>query len=257
MELEVLLSVMNLNKQDLDKMNITSTCTVINQCGKNKQEKYKNFNIYSYDEIGTSNSRNRGLEHATKDIILLCDDDVVYNKDYEKIVIEEFKNNPKADMIIFNVINPYRKKRINKKSKKLHIYNSLNYAAYNVAFRKKSLKNIRMNTMFGPGSKYKSGGDDTLFIVDFLKNKLKIYSSTKIIGKIISDESTWFKGYNEKFFFDKGALYTAISKRFRHILMLQHLIRHKEILNNLKFVKAYKTMLKGSKDYIEHTKEVK
>ena len=61
MKLEVLLSVMNLNKKDLDKMNITSKCTVINQCGKNKQEKYKNFNIYSYDEIGTSNSRNRGL----------------------------------------------------------------------------------------------------------------------------------------------------------------------------------------------------
>ena len=257
MKLEVLLSVMNLNKKDLNKMNITSKCTVINQCGKESFEKYKNFNIYSYDEIGTANSRNRGLEHITEDIILLCDDDVVYDKNYEKVVLEEFKNNPKADMIIFNIINPYRNKRINKKSKRLHIYNSLNYAAYNVAFRKQRLKNIRMNTMFGPGAKYKSGGDDTLFIVDFLKNKLKIYSSTKIIGKIISDESTWFKGYNEKFFFDKGALYTAISKRFRHILMLQHLIRHKEILNNLRFFKAYKTMLKGSKDYIEHTKETK
>ena len=41
MKLEVLLSVMNLNKKDLDKMNITSKCTVINQCKTNKQEKYK------------------------------------------------------------------------------------------------------------------------------------------------------------------------------------------------------------------------
>lgn len=31
MKLEVLLSVMNLNKKNLDKMNITSKCTVINQ----------------------------------------------------------------------------------------------------------------------------------------------------------------------------------------------------------------------------------
>ena len=256
MKLEVLLSVMNLNKKDLDKMNITSKCTVINQCGENKKEKYKNFNIYSYDELGTANSRNRGLEHITEDIILLCDDDVVYNKDYEKIVLEEFKKNLEADMIIFNVINTYRKKRINKKNKRLHIYNSLNYAAYNVAFRKKSLGNIRMNTMFGPAAKYKSGGDDTLFIVDFLKNKLRIYSSSKIIGKIISNESTWFKGYNEKFFFDKGALYTAISKKYRHILMLQHLTRHKEILGNLDFFKAYRLMLKGSKEYLKD-KEVK
>lgn len=257
MKLEVLLSVMNLNKKDLDKMNITSKCTVINQCGKNSFQKYKNFNIYSYNELGTANSRNRGLEHITEDIILLCDDDVVYNKNYEKIVLKEFKNNPKADMILFNVINPYRNKRINKKSKRLHIYNSLNYAAYNIAFRKKSLNDIKMNTLFGPGARYKSGGDDTLFIVDFLKNKLKIYSSKGTIGKIISNESTWFKGYNEKFFFDKGALYTAISKRYRRLLILQHLIRHREILDKLKFSEAYRMMMKGSKDYIEENKRIK
>ena len=38
MKLEVLLSVMNLDIKDLDKMNITSKCTVINQCGKKGTE---------------------------------------------------------------------------------------------------------------------------------------------------------------------------------------------------------------------------
>ena len=52
MKLEVLLSVMNLKKEELDKMNITSKCTVINQCDKKDFEKYKNFNIYSYNEKG-------------------------------------------------------------------------------------------------------------------------------------------------------------------------------------------------------------
>ena len=32
MDLQVLLSVMNLKKEDLNKMNITSKCVVINQC---------------------------------------------------------------------------------------------------------------------------------------------------------------------------------------------------------------------------------
>ena len=62
MKIEVLLSIMNLNKKNLDKMNIKSKCTVINQCGKEDYSEYENFNIYSYDEIGLSNSRNRGLE---------------------------------------------------------------------------------------------------------------------------------------------------------------------------------------------------
>lgn len=257
MNLEVMLSVMNLKNEDLDKMKITSKCTVINQCGKEKYEKYKNFDIYSFNELGIANSRNRGLERITEDIILICDDDVIYDDDYEKNVIEEFKNTPNADMIIFNVSNPYRKKRTIKQNKRLHLYNSLNYASYNIAFKRKSVldKNIKFNTMFGPNAKYKSGGDDSLFIADCLKKGLKIYSSKKNIGRICSGDSTWFKGYNEKFFFDKGALYTAISSKFRIVLIIQHLLRHGEILNEMSFFKAYKLMLKGSNDYLNMKKD--
>lgn len=150
MNLEVLLSVMNLNKEDLDKMNITSKCTVINQCDNTGFENYNNFNIYSYTERGAANSRNRGLEHITEDIILLCDDDVIYNNDYEKKVLEEFNNNPKADVIIFNFNSPNRKKRVITKNKRLHIYNSLHYATCNIAFRRKSITGIKFDPMFGP-----------------------------------------------------------------------------------------------------------
>lgn len=256
MKLEVLLSVMNIKKNNLDKMNITSKCTVINQCGKNKIEKYKNFNIYSYDEIGTSNSRNRGLEHITEDIILLCDDDIVYNKDYEKIVLEEFKNNKKADVIIFNFNVLNRKKRIIKKRKRLHIYNSLNYATYNIAFRKKSIKNIKFNPLFGPGAKY-NNGSDTLFIVELFKNKLNVYSSPQYLGTAYNKKSTWFKGYNEKFFYNKGALFTAVNPKLRYVLIMQYLLRHKELFTKIKIKKALELMLKGSKDYISYYREIK
>ena len=248
---------MNLNKTELEKMNITSKCTVINQCGKNDIEKYKNFRIYSYNELGTANSRNRGLEHVTGDIILLCDDDVIYEEDYENKVIKAFKDNPKADVIIFNVRNPYRRKKRITKVKRLHLYNSLRYATYNVAFRREKINNIRFNTNFGPNAYYKSGGDDTIFIVDCIKNKLKIYSNPSNIARICSNESTWFKGYDEKYFFDRGALFTEISMPFRKLLILQHLIRHKEFLKDVNFFTALKSMLKGSKDYINKYKKEK
>lgn len=253
MKLEVMLSVMNLNKEDLDKMNITSKCTVINQCGKENFEKYKNFNIYSYNEIGTSNSRNRGLEHITEDIILLCDDDIIYNEDYEKNILQEFKNNKKADVIIFNVNRKHIKKRMIKNRKRLRIYNCLHYASVNIAFRKNVVleKKIKFNNLFGPNAKY-SNGEDTLLIVDMLKNKLKIYSSPINIGISNGNKSTWFNGYNEKFFFDKGALFTVINKRLRLFLIIQYLIRHNDILSNINFLKALKIMLRGSKDYINN-----
>lgn len=256
MKLEVLLSIMNLNKKDLNKMNITSKCTVINQCGKEKFEKYKNFNIYSYDEIGLSNSRNRGLEHITEDIILLCDDDVVYNKYYEKIVLEEFEKNKNADVIIFNLECPKRKIKVNKKNKKLHFCNILRYSSWRIAFKRKSTKDIKFNTEFGSGAKYTSG-EDTLFLVECLKNNLKIYSSDKYLGTVYHNKSMWFNGYNEKFFHDKGALFTAINHKIRHILILQYLIRHKETLINIKFRTAYKIMLKGSKEYLNKKLKVK
>lgn len=253
MELEVMLSVLNLQKEKLDQMNIITKCTVINQCGKECFEKYKNFNIYSYNELGNSNSRNRGLEHITEDIILLCDDDIVYSKDYEKNILQEFENNPKADVIIFNMINPNRNKRVNKKRKRLHIYNSLNYASYNIAFKRKSIidKKICFNTNFGPNAKF-NHGEDTIFIVDMLKNKLKLYSSPVFLGTAYNKSSTWFEGYNEKYFFYKGALFTAINKNIRYILCLQYLLRHRYVLKEIDFFKAYRIMLDGSKEYLKY-----
>ena len=148
--------------------------------------------------------------------------------------------------------SPNRKKRVIKRRKRLHIYNSLNYASYNIAFRKNALieKQIKFNTLFGPNAKY-NNGTDTLFIVDMLKNKLKIYSSPVYIGTAYNKDSTWFKGYNEKFFYNKGALFTAINKKLRKPLILQYLLRHrKEILNDIIFFKAFNLMLNGSRDYI-------
>ena len=256
MKLEVLLSVMSFDIKNFDRMNIDCPCTVIDQCNKEGKKKYKNFNIYYSKERGAARSRNMALDLSKEDILLLADDDLIYNEGFSKNIVEEFKNNPKADVIVFNVNNPYRKKRIIKKRKRLHIYNSLNFASYNIAFRRKSIKNIRFNTSFGAGSsKYNCGGEDSLFITQCLKNKLKIYSSPIYIGSISGDDSTWFKGYDEKFLFNKGALLTAISPRFRHLLILQALIRHKEMHKDIKFFNAYKIMLKGSKDYLKHIKE--
>ena len=255
MNLEVMLSVMNLKKEDLEKMHITSKCTVINQCDMNYYEQYGNFHIYSYDELGNSNSRNRGLEHVTEDIVLLCDDDVVYNDKYEDIVISEFKKNENADVFFFNMYSPNRKKRVIRKRKRLHLWNSLNYASYNIAFRKNSIidKNIRFNTEFGPNAKY-SNGTDTMFIVDIFKNKLHVYSCPENLGIVYNKSSTWFKGYNEKYFFNKGALFTAINRQFRYLLIFQYLIRHIEVCKDIGFTKALKQMINGSNDYINSKK---
>ena len=245
MKIEILLSAINLNEFYLDERNIKSKCIVINQCEENSFSKYRDFDIYSYNEKGISNSRNRGLEKMSGDIILLADDSIAYNSDYENLILDEFKKRPKADIIIFNVAKS--NKRINR-NKRLHLYNQVNYDAYQIAFRRKSIetKKIVFSNLFGNENLY-DNGQDTLFIVDSIKNKLKVYLSCKYIGTTISSNIV----YDEKYLYDMGALSTAISIRFRKIVMLKYLIKNKKYLKDIKFKKAYKLMKKGSDSYLD------
>ena len=76
MEIEVLLSTMNLkNKNELrsllNKMNISSKITVINQVKENIQKwEYitNKVKLYSYNEVGVSKSRNKALDKASGNI---------------------------------------------------------------------------------------------------------------------------------------------------------------------------------------------
>ena len=47
-----------------------------------------------------------------------------------------------------------------------------------------------------------------------LKKGLRIYKTPASIGYERERESTWFKGYNEKFFYDTGAI---IERSFRNM----------------------------------------
>lgn len=252
MKLEVLLSVLNLDKKILKKMNIKTDCIVINQCDKEDYKKEKNFKIYSYKERGLSISRTRAIEKSTGDILLLCDDDVVYDDNYEKTIIDSFKNNPKADVIFFNLETINREAKLNKKNKRVHFYNCLRYGSTSIAFRKESIikNNIKFNLLFGTKDHFQ-GGEDSLFIVDCLKKGLKLYSSKEFIGTVNHAKSTWFEDYNEKFFYNKGALFCAINKPLRKLLFLQYLVRYKETYQKIGFSKAYSAMEKGAKAYLK------
>ena len=248
MRLEVLVSAVNIGKKDLKAMNTSSDVIVVNQCQKNSSEVWENFKIFSYNERGTARSRNRGLSKCTGDIVLLCDDDVVYDGEYEKNILAEFKKHPEADIIVFNTKSPNRKTKDNKNWHRIRFYNVQRYASTRVAFRRRKLADIKFNEMFGPGAKYEHG-EDTIFLVDALKAGKKLYASPINIATVSHSKSSWFHGYNKKYFFDKGALFTEINCGFRYFLILQYLVRHREVWGKMGFIESYKTMKNGAKDY--------
>ncbi|HAZ18610.1 MAG TPA: hypothetical protein DCY75_00365, partial [Clostridiales bacterium] len=63
---------------------------------------------------------------------------------------------------------------------------------------------------------------DTLFLHSCLQKGLKIYAVPDSIATLSDErESTWFRGYNEKYYYDKGVLFAAVSKFWAPFLCVQ------------------------------------
>lgn len=79
---------------------------------------------------------------------------------------------------------------------------------------------------------------------------MNIRKSTKIIADVYNEESTWFKGFDEKFFLDRGALYRALSKRFYKLLIWQYAIRKRHTFpENMSVFESIQLMLRGAKTF--------
>lgn len=261
-KVEVLMSVMNLKNGDdfLEKIKearITSDVLMVNQL----TEKISTFSViskgkelHSYNEKGTSNSRNRLLDMASGDICIFADDDVIYYDDYEEKIINAYNENKKADGIIFYLENKNTKREKNKRigNKKLNALDVMRARIYGLSLKKETIekvkeKNIKFDKNFGPGGTFLKG-EETIFIKELLDNGFKIYSVDKQIGYVHDEESHWFKGFDEKYLYDQGAIFYKMFPRYYKLLIFQYLIRkHSLYKTNLNIIQAYKQMIKGKK----------
>ncbi len=255
MEIQVLVAAMNQKDYSLlDKMNIKTDVIVGNQCDENAVSNFE-YNGHtvkwlSFCERGVGLNRNNALMRASSDILLFADEDVVYYEDYDTIIKEAFEKYPEADGFIFNINTiGSRAGRINRKVKRLRWYNSLNYAMPRLAVKRASIlrENMHFSLLFGGGTTY-SCGEDTIFIQDCIKKGLKLYTYPVCIADVEQEKSTWFNGFTEKYFYDKGALMASLSKKHAKFLCFLLLLKNRKKFG-VKFFKAYKLMKKGIKGF--------
>lgn len=255
MKIENLVVTMNQkNIKKYDELNLKSDAVIANQGKENKYIEFtKNKNTVKFITTNTKGvgiNRNISLIYSSGDICLFSDDDMKYYSNYAEIVEEAFNKLKDADIIIFNIdtIGKNVNRRINQKIKRVNKFNFLNYGTVRIAFKRKSIfnKNIWFSTMFGGGTTY-SSGEDTLFLAEAIRKKLKIYTYPASIASVDQSNSTWFDGYNEKFFFDKGALISQVFPFFQYIFILFYFpLRFKSSLST---VMKQKLMLIGSRMY--------
>ena len=227
MDLEVLVATMQQGDFSLiEKMNLCQNAVIANQCGcwgyAREQTEFGRLQLLSSDTKGVGINRNLALQLAEADILLFADDDVTYYDGTLQGVIDAFRELPDADVIFFALDYTRDGEVIDRrrhKTKRLHTWNCLRYGAARMAIRRDGLVRSRLSfsTLFGGGCRY-SSGEDTLFILDAIRSGLHLYSHSYVLGKCAKDRSSWFSGYDEKYFYDRGAVVACAFPKMKHLV---------------------------------------
>lgn len=253
MKLQVLAAAVEKNAEELaQSMNLQTDAVIVNQgMGYSYEEleyRGKRIRCFSMTERGVGLNRNTALLHAEGDIVLFSDEDIRFYEDYEEKVLSAFGENKDADVITFNFkVHPKRATYYNTEKRRIRWYNYGRYPTFCVAAKLSALRkaNVSFSLLFGGGARY-SNGEDSLFLHDCLKKGLHLYTDTEEIGEEVYRDSTWFKGYNEKFFTDRGVLYHFLYGKLAKLFSLRFLYANKkEMCNEISMKEAYRMMKNG------------
>lgn len=217
---EILCVTMHQNDfSKLKEMNVHSDIVYANQCDHTSYEEIEfeghTAKMISTATRGVGKNRNLSLLYATADICLFADDDVTYNDDAAERVLSEFEAHPDADVMIFHFDSdhPTRKPPKYPKTKKWRSKRNP-WGAVRIAFRLSSVKkaNLWFTTLFGGGCTFPSG-EDSIWLRAARRAGLTFYVSKETIGQVSYETSSWFTGYDEKYYYGVGACYEALNPK--------------------------------------------
>lgn len=198
------------------KMNIQTNALIGNQGDRLSIDRFvqngTNITYLNTRERGVGKNRNLLLENATADICILADDDMRFVDGYPQIAQRALEACPDGDVLIFNLIEKNPRRYVNKKIKRIRGHNYAKYGAARFVLRREAVEKagLRFDLRFGGGTRY-GAGEDTIFLKQCLERGLRIYAVPYALAEIDQEApSTWFTGFDKKFFEDKGALYAFL-----------------------------------------------
>lgn len=249
MRVQVLVATMHQDdKSLLERMNIRSDAIIANQCDRNEIDEFvwngHSIRYLSFAERGVGLNRNNALMRANGDICLFADDDMRYCDDYVETVINAFEKHKDADVLIFNLIEKEKTRKVVRRSERVRWYNFLRYGTARIAVRNAAIKRngIYFNQCFGGGTDH-CHGEDNLFLASCLQKGLKVYAIPEYVAELTEDRpSSWNQGYDEKYIRDQGMLFRTLSRKWWKLFCLQDAIRHKKRYR-MSWLKAYKNMI--------------
>lgn len=238
----------------IKEMNIQSDVVFANQADRYMYDEFTfdghTARMITTSQRGVGKNRNTALLHAKGDICLFSDDDVCYADGYAPKVLAAFDEVPDADVLIFNLTSKSKRtQKQNNRIKKCRKWNVLGYGTYRIAIKLDAVQraNIWFTQLFGGGCKYPSG-EDSIWLLDALRKGLHLYTYPLVIGEVKQEDSTWFEGFNEEYFFGRGALVQAALPKLKYLMFLYYLIRFRH-LAKVPATEMMRLMYAGAKSF--------
>lgn len=251
---EILLSCMFLSdsKEMIKRSHITSDTVIINQCD---EENYKEENIcnallrtFSVTDRGLTKSRNLAISKSQADICIICDDDEIFNEGYEKAVLSAYDALPDADIIIFDMVD--RPLKWGNSIKRLGYIDLMSVSSWQITFRREKLlaSGVLFDENMGAGSG--NGAEEEFrFLTQCRKAKLRIYHYPFRLASVAQMQSTWFKGFDEEFFVNRGNTTRYIMGLPLSVLYAAYYaFAKRKQLSGMSMLRAFSYTVKGIKE---------
>lgn len=222
-DVEILISTMNQDSLDflvpmfpfLHFSNFQILIINQTQIGKKLESEYVNIRVVNSFEKGLSKSRNLALENAVGKILLITDDDVIYQEGFSTKIINAYNQFPDAAAINFCAVKSDGSlmKEYSKHSKQnLNAFNIFNASSIEMTLNKAILDKTKthFDENFGLGTMFEMG-EEAIFLFDLKSKKQQLVFEPKVIVKHPELTSSAKKSIEEKYYI-QGALYTRIFK---------------------------------------------
>ncbi|WP_310379234.1 glycosyltransferase family A protein [Flavobacterium sp.] len=210
---------------------------------------YPNIRVINSSEKGLSKSRNLALENAVKKILVIADDDVVYQNDFVSKIIAAYNKFQHATAINFCAINQngtFLKKYPTDSKKQLNTFDVFNVGSIEMTINKERLDSIgiRFDENFGLGASFEMG-EEAVFLFDLENKKQQISYENQILVKHNGLTTSDKKGMNERYYIHGAVLTRVLKKNYTYWLFLKLFFDLKQ--NKIKLSAIFKALNSAKK----------
>lgn len=132
--------------------------------------------VFRTDSVGAAINRNNAIDHCKADIILFSDDDIIYTEAQLQEVINTFEQRPDLDLACFKATHPSGPTYPSSECRlRDPLPNGYWISAYQIAYRRKNVGDLRCHPEFGAGAQRFIGADDELFLLSAIRRGLNCH----------------------------------------------------------------------------------